>query len=130
MPAAPALLLTGLPLLHRPNFPAPGYWIWCGNVQLHLIQQAYAAEESAHSSLAKTGDVNHYAFEVLYNWSKALSDRAALRRGGAGPWSPAALRVWPCERASLVPASRRVCFYPPSPPTLRSRTTSRRSKSA
>ena len=54
----------GLKQLHRPNFPSPGYWLWMGNVQLHLIQQDYADVEASHSSKAALGNVNHYAFDA------------------------------------------------------------------
>lgn len=56
--------LLGATKLNRPNFPSPGYWLWLGNVQLHLIQGANAAEEASHAKGVATGNVNHYSFEV------------------------------------------------------------------
>lgn len=56
--------LLGATKLNRPNFPSPGYWLWLGNVQLHLIQGAHAKTEAAHAEGIPTGNVNHYSFEV------------------------------------------------------------------
>mmetsp|Transcript_32653 Transcript_32653/g.74030 ORF Transcript_32653/g.74030 Transcript_32653/m.74030 type:complete len:441 (-) Transcript_32653:100-1422(-) len=56
--------LLGATKLNRPNFPNPGYWLWLGNVQLHLIQGAHAKTEAAHAEGIPTGNVNHYSFEV------------------------------------------------------------------
>lgn len=56
--------LLGATKLNRPNFPSPGYWLWLGNVQLHLIQGKHAKEEAAHAQGIPTGNVNHYSFEV------------------------------------------------------------------
>jgi Ca2+-binding EF-hand superfamily protein len=41
-----------------------GYWLWLGNVQLHLIQGENAREEATHASGIATGNVNHISFEV------------------------------------------------------------------
>lgn len=54
----------GATLLNRPNFPSPGYWLWLGNAQLHLIQGAHASEEATHAKGIPTGNVNHLSFEV------------------------------------------------------------------
>lgn len=56
--------LLGATILNRPNFPSPGYWLWLGNVQLHLIQGANAKEEATHAAGVATGNVNHISFEV------------------------------------------------------------------
>lgn len=56
--------LLGATILNRPNFPKPGFWLWLGNVQLHLIQSPNAAIEAAHAPGIATGDVNHISFEV------------------------------------------------------------------
>eukprot|EP00927_Polykrikos_kofoidii_P029388 TRINITY_DN25418_c0_g1_i1.p1 TRINITY_DN25418_c0_g1~~TRINITY_DN25418_c0_g1_i1.p1 ORF type:complete len:440 (-),score=91.35 TRINITY_DN25418_c0_g1_i1:107-1426(-) len=56
--------ILGASMLNRPNFPSPGYWLWLGNVQLHLIQGKHAREEAMHASGIPTGNVNHYSFEV------------------------------------------------------------------
>jgi len=56
--------LLGATKLNRPNFPSPGFWLWLGNVQLHLIQVAHAKEEASHAKGIPTGQVNHYSFEV------------------------------------------------------------------
>lgn len=56
--------IVGATKLNRPNFPSPGYWLWLGNVQLHLIQGAHAKEEASHAKGIPTGNVNHYSFEV------------------------------------------------------------------
>merc|ERR1719414_2226116 len=56
--------LLGATKLNRPNFPSPGYWLWLGNVQLHLIQGKHAKQEAAHAEGIPTGNVNHYSFEV------------------------------------------------------------------
>lgn len=56
--------IVGATMLNRPNFPSPGYWLWLGNVQLHLIQGAHAKQEAAHAAGIPTGNVNHYSFEV------------------------------------------------------------------
>lgn len=53
--------------LNRPNFPNPGFWLWLGNVQLHLIQDPSAARASAArraSESSVTGNVDHTAIEV------------------------------------------------------------------
>lgn len=55
--------MLGATIMNRPNFPSPGYWLWLGNVQLHLIQSPNAEFESQHGEGA-TGDVNHISFEV------------------------------------------------------------------
>ena len=57
--------LLGAKLLNRPNFPSPGYWMWLGNVQLHLIQGAHAVTEAAHADDIPTGNVNHISFECF-----------------------------------------------------------------
>jgi len=56
--------ILGAKKLNRPNFPSPGYWLWLGNVQLHLIQGAHAKMEAMHAEGIPTGNVNHYSFEV------------------------------------------------------------------
>jgi len=56
--------VLGARKLNRPNFPSPGYWLWLGNVQLHLIQGKNAKQEAAHAEGIPTGNVNHYSFEV------------------------------------------------------------------
>mmetsp|Transcript_109629 Transcript_109629/g.244941 ORF Transcript_109629/g.244941 Transcript_109629/m.244941 type:complete len:468 (+) Transcript_109629:89-1492(+) len=56
--------LLGATIMNRPNFPKPGYWLWLGNVQLHLIQSPNAAIEASHAPGIATGDVNHISFEV------------------------------------------------------------------
>lgn len=53
--------VLGCTVLNRPNFPVPGYWLWMGNLQLHLI-------EGAHVDLrlegVPVGNVNHISFEA------------------------------------------------------------------
>jgi len=56
--------VLGATKLNRPNFPSPGYWLWLGNVQLHLIQGKHAKQEAMHAAGIPTGQVNHYSFEV------------------------------------------------------------------
>jgi len=56
--------VCGATLLNRPNFPSPGFWLWLGNVQLHLIQGKNASEEASHAAGVATGNVNHVSFEV------------------------------------------------------------------
>eukprot|EP00550_Attheya_septentrionalis_P003108 CAMPEP_0198284110 /NCGR_PEP_ID=MMETSP1449-20131203/3616_1 /TAXON_ID=420275 /ORGANISM="Attheya septentrionalis, Strain CCMP2084" /LENGTH=387 /DNA_ID=CAMNT_0043981025 /DNA_START=18 /DNA_END=1181 /DNA_ORIENTATION=- len=56
--------LLGATVLNRPNFPSPGYWLWLGNVQLHLIQGENASVEASHADGVATGNVNHISFET------------------------------------------------------------------
>ncbi|GBG26874.1 Calmodulin [Hondaea fermentalgiana] len=53
--------VLGCTVLNRPNFPVPGYWLWMGNIQLHLI-------EGKHVDLrmdgVAVGNVNHISFEA------------------------------------------------------------------
>ena len=59
-------ILGAIPL-NRPAFPGPGYWLWLGNIQLHLIQaqkEADVAAESMHAEGLRVGAANHFALEV------------------------------------------------------------------
>lgn len=33
--------VLGATLMHRPNFRAPGYWFWLGNIQLHFLEREH-----------------------------------------------------------------------------------------
>ena len=54
--------LLGCTILNRPNFGVPGYWLWMGNIQLHLIQGTHppGARDDA-----PVGQVNHISFECF-----------------------------------------------------------------
>lgn len=54
--------ILGCTILNRPNFGVPGYWLWMGNIQLHLIQGTHppGAREGA-----PVGQVNHISFECF-----------------------------------------------------------------
>jgi len=56
--------VMGAKILHRPNFPAAGYWLWLGNIQLHLIEGKHAGVEASHAKGVATGHVNHLSLEV------------------------------------------------------------------
>jgi catechol 2,3-dioxygenase-like lactoylglutathione lyase family enzyme len=59
--------LLGAQLINRPAFPFPGYWLWLGNIQLHLIQAERAEQvtlETLHLRAHNVGDVNHLAIQV------------------------------------------------------------------
>ena len=56
--------VLGAKILNRPNFPAPGYWLWLGNIQWHLIEGKHAAVEASHAKGVATGHVNHLSLEV------------------------------------------------------------------
>lgn len=56
--------IMGAKIANRPNFPAPGYWLWLGNIQLHLIEGKHAGIEASHAKGVATGHVNHLSLEV------------------------------------------------------------------
>eukprot|EP00547_Thalassionema_nitzschioides_P003486 CAMPEP_0194203862 /NCGR_PEP_ID=MMETSP0156-20130528/3521_1 /TAXON_ID=33649 /ORGANISM="Thalassionema nitzschioides, Strain L26-B" /LENGTH=425 /DNA_ID=CAMNT_0038929709 /DNA_START=148 /DNA_END=1422 /DNA_ORIENTATION=+ len=57
--------ILGARILNRPNFPSPGYWLWLGNIQLHIIENKKAAlSEATHAKGIATGHVNHLSLEV------------------------------------------------------------------
>ena len=54
--------VLGCTLLNRPkNLTNPGYWLWMGNIQLHLIEHLHDEPESLVGS---QGFVNHLSFET------------------------------------------------------------------
>ena len=53
----------GARLLNRPKFPSNGFWLWLGNVQLHLIQSDLTVIPD-HDN-APAGRVNHMSFDVF-----------------------------------------------------------------
>ena len=53
--------VLGLTLLNRPQFATNGYWLWLGNVQLHLIQSDLAMRPDHPDAGSK---VNHLSFNV------------------------------------------------------------------
>lgn len=54
--------ILGCSVLNRPNFGVPGYWLWMGNIQLHLIQGQHPP---AANKDAPVGQVNHISFECF-----------------------------------------------------------------
>jgi glyoxylase I family protein len=55
--------IMGARLLNRPRFATNGFWLWLGNVQLHLIQSSLTVVPD-HSD-APAGRVNHMSFDVF-----------------------------------------------------------------
>lgn len=55
--------IMGARLLNRPRFATNGFWLWLGNVQLHLIQSTLTVVPD-HSD-APAGRVNHMSFDVF-----------------------------------------------------------------
>ena len=53
--------IIGAKLLNRPLFPTNGYWLWLGNVQLHLIQSDLWTQPDHKDAGTK---VNHISFDV------------------------------------------------------------------
>jgi catechol 2,3-dioxygenase-like lactoylglutathione lyase family enzyme len=53
--------LVGAKLLNRPKFPTNGFWLWLGNVQLHLIQSDLSVPPDHPDGGTK---VNHFSFDV------------------------------------------------------------------
>ena len=55
--------IMGARLLNRPRFATNGFWLWLGNVQLHLIQSSLTVVPD-HDD-APAGRVNHMSFDVF-----------------------------------------------------------------
>jgi Ca2+-binding EF-hand superfamily protein len=53
--------VIGAKLLNRPKFPTNGFWLWLGNVQLHLIQSDLVVPPDHPDGGTK---VNHFSFDV------------------------------------------------------------------
>ena len=53
--------ILGAKQLHRPKFANPGYWLWLGNVQLHLIENP---EKVIVDEFPRAGtNINHLSLE-------------------------------------------------------------------
>jgi catechol 2,3-dioxygenase-like lactoylglutathione lyase family enzyme len=71
--------VLGAKLLNRPYIPGAGFWLWLGNIQLHLIEAPHAAvaAEAQHADNVATGVANHLSFDT-HDFDACV---AALRAG-------------------------------------------------
>ena len=59
--------ILGAEPLNRPAFRFPGFWLWLGNVQLHLIQALHEDDVPGQLRRARglgAGGANHFALEI------------------------------------------------------------------